>query len=63
VIALCPPTAVDRMPGGRRVWDSSTACRDDFQAWMESELGHEDSPAAQQGVAAVALMLCPYVAW
>jgi hypothetical protein len=33
------------MPGGRRVWDSSNAYRDDFQAWMESELGHEDSPA------------------
>ena len=33
------------MPGGRRVWDSSNAYRDDFQTWMESELGHEDSPA------------------
>ena len=31
------------MPGGRRVWDSSNAYRDDFQAWMESELGHEDT--------------------
>ena len=33
------------MPGGRRVWDSSNAYRADFQAWLQSELGHEDSPA------------------
>ena len=33
------------MPGGRRVWDSSNAYRPDFQAWLQSELGHEDSPA------------------
>ena len=32
------------MPGGRRVWDSSNAYRADFQAWLQSELGHEDSP-------------------
>ena len=32
------------MPGGRKVWDASTAYRKDFRAWMESELGH-DSPA------------------
>jgi len=33
------------MPGGRRVWNSSNAYRDDFRAWMESELRHEESPA------------------
>jgi len=33
------------MPGGRRVWNASTAYREDFRAWMESELSHEDSPA------------------
>lgn len=33
------------LPGGRRVWDSSNAYRDDFQAWMESALDRENSPA------------------
>lgn len=30
-------------PGGRRLWDSTRAYRDDFKSWMEAELG---SPAA-----------------
>ena len=33
------------MPGGRRIWKASSAYRDDFKAWLESELDHE-SPAA-----------------
>jgi len=32
------------LPGGRKVWDASTAYREDFRAWMESALGR-DSPA------------------
>lgn len=33
------------MPGGRRVWDSSSAYRADFRAWLESQLDQEDTPA------------------
>ncbi len=33
------------MPGGRKVWDASTAYREDFRTWMESELDREDPPA------------------
>lgn len=33
------------MFGGRRIWEASSAYRDDFKAWLESELGHEP-PAA-----------------
>ena len=29
------------MPGGRRIWEASSAYRDDFKAWLESELDHE----------------------
>ena len=28
-------------PGGRRIWKTSSAYRDDFKAWFDSELGHE----------------------
>jgi len=29
------------LPGGQRVWEASSAYRDDFTAWLDSELGHE----------------------
>jgi hypothetical protein len=29
------------MPGGRRIWEAASAYRDDFKAWLESELNHE----------------------
>ena len=33
------------MPGGWKVWDASTAYREDFRTWMQSELDREDPPA------------------
>lgn len=35
------------MPGGRSIWEASSAYRDDFKAWLESELNHEP-PASEQ---------------
>jgi hypothetical protein len=32
-------------PGGRRIWDASTAYRPDFQAWMNAHLDRDGPPA------------------